>query len=84
LGLALAKLGKYEEALVVFTEHGDEAQAYNNLGCVYLQKGEKKKAIRSFEKALEIKPAFYHRASQNLKKAKAARVYDTFSIKSDN
>jgi Flp pilus assembly protein TadD len=84
LGLALAKLGRDEEALLAFMEHGNEAQALNNLGCVYLQQGEQKKAIRAFEKALEIKPDFYHKASQNLKKAKAGRVYDIFSIKSDN
>jgi hypothetical protein len=49
-----------------------------------LQQGEQQKAIRTFEKALEIKPDFYHRAGQNLKKAKAGRVFDIFSIKSDN
>ena len=84
LGLVLAKQGHYGEALVAFMEHGDESQAYNNLGCVYLQQGERKKAIRSFEKALEIKPTFYDKASQNLKKARAAKVYEIFSTKSDN
>ena len=83
LGLALAKLGRYREALAVFMEHGDEAQAHNNLGCVYLQQGLREEAIRSFEKALEIKPTFYSRASQNLRKARAGRVYEMFSIESD-
>ena len=84
LGLALAKLGRYRKALAVFMEPGDEAQAHNNLGCVYLQQGLREEAIRSFEKALEIKPTFYSRANQNLKRAKAGRVYEIFSIESDN
>jgi hypothetical protein len=49
-----------------------------------LQQGEQQKAIRNFEKAVEVNPDFYHRASQNLKRAKAGNVFDIFSIKSDN
>jgi tetratricopeptide (TPR) repeat protein len=34
--------------------------------------GKYKEAIEAFEKALEIKPGFYLKAYENLKKAKAA------------
>jgi Flp pilus assembly protein TadD len=69
LGLVLSKLGKYRLAMEAFKKGGDEAQAYNNLGFAYLQNRERDKAIRSFEKAIEIRPTFYIKASENLKKA---------------
>jgi len=70
LGMALAKLGRYEWAMEAFKKGGDTAAAYNNMGFVYLQMGERDKAIRSFEKAIESRPTFYLKASENLKKAK--------------
>jgi tetratricopeptide (TPR) repeat protein len=73
LGMALSKLGRYQEALEAFRKGGNEAQAYNNLGCIYLEEGKFEKAITCFEKAIEINPAFYLRASENLKKARIAQ-----------
>jgi len=70
LGLALSELGRYKEALEAFRRGVGEAQAYNNLGCTYLQDGDRDKAIRSFEKAMELSPTFYAKASENLRKAK--------------
>lgn len=70
LGLALSKVGKYEETLMAFKKAGDEAKAYNNLGCVFLQQREYKKAVDYFEKAIYINPHFYAIANKNLKKAK--------------
>ena len=72
LGLALAKIGRYQDAFGAFVKGGDEAQAYNNLGCVHLEKGDAIKAIYSFEKAVEIDPAFYSKANANLLHAKRA------------
>lgn len=72
LGMALSKLGRYQEALEAFRKGGNEAQAYNNLGCIYLEEGKFEKAITCFEKAIKINPAFYLRASENLKKARMA------------
>lgn len=69
LGMALSKLGKYREALEAFRKGGNEAQAFNNLGCIYLEEGKLEKATACFEKAIAINPGFYLRASENLKKA---------------
>jgi Flp pilus assembly protein TadD len=71
LALALCKLGRYQDALEVFKKTGDEASAYNNLGYMYLKEGKNREAIEAFEKALELKPEFYERAYENLKRAKA-------------
>jgi Flp pilus assembly protein TadD len=70
LGLVLSKLGRNQEALEAFRRKGDQAQAYNNLGCIYLEAGEYEKAISYFEKAIEVNPTFYAKASDNLEKAK--------------
>jgi Flp pilus assembly protein TadD len=66
MALVHAKLHNYKMAQVAFRKGGDEAQAYNNLGCIYLLQSEKTKAIRAFEKAMENKPTFYEIASDNL------------------
>ena len=73
LGLVLSRTGKYREALEAFRKGGGKAEAYNNLGCIYLKQKKYKEAIRCFEKAIELKPTFYTKASENLKKARLAR-----------
>jgi len=70
LGIVLAKMGRIVKAEDVFMEVGDEAQAYNNLGCVYLSAGDYEMARKSFETALRISPEPYSRASENLKKCR--------------
>jgi tetratricopeptide (TPR) repeat protein len=59
--------------LEAFKKGGGEARAYNNLGCIYLRQGKFEEAIHLFEKAIEIEPGFYARASENLNKAKAGK-----------
>ena len=76
LGIALAMVGRYDEALEAFERGGDEAQAYNNLGCIHLRKGEKREAIRCFEKAIKLKPTYYATARKNLKKARLSAQLD--------
>jgi Flp pilus assembly protein TadD len=70
LGLALFKMGKHPEALEALRKGGNEAQAYNNLGCMYMGHGDHSKAARSFEKAIELKPAYYTTAGENLKNSR--------------
>ena len=76
LGLALFKMGHEEEALLAFKQGGDEAGAYNNMGCLYLADKKYDKAIQSFEKAIALKPQYYAKAQENISKAKAATQKD--------
>ncbi len=70
LALALANLERYAEALEAFKKAGGEAQAYNNLGCIYLNRGLLEEAVSSFENAIKLEPGYYAKAGDNLKKAK--------------
>lgn len=74
LGLALSKLGRYQEAFEAFRKGGDEAQAYNNIGCMYLWRGDYDKAERSLKKAIELRTTFYDKASENLRKCRSAQL----------
>jgi Flp pilus assembly protein TadD len=72
LGMAYANLDQYSKALQAFMQGGRRAQAYNNLGCIYLKNGIIEEAIHCFEKAIEVEPNFYGIGNKNLKKAMAA------------
>jgi Flp pilus assembly protein TadD len=72
LGMVLCKLGRHFEAIEAFKTSGDEAQAYNNLGCFYLEEGEFERAIRAFERAIQLRQDHYAQASDNLRKAESA------------
>jgi Flp pilus assembly protein TadD len=74
LGLALSELGRYQEAFEAFRKGGDEAQAYNNIGCIYLWQGDYVKAKQSLEMAIKLKPNFYNKANENLKKCRTAQL----------
>jgi Flp pilus assembly protein TadD len=74
LALALAKMERYPEAFEAFKRGGDEASAYYNLGCIYLWKGKQKKALSALEKAIEIKPGFYVKAYEKVRKARDGMV----------
>jgi Flp pilus assembly protein TadD len=58
LGHELLKVDKYDCAIAVFgqvvTENPSSAEAYDNLGEAYLQKGEKKNAISAFQHAVDL------------------------------
>lgn len=69
LGLLLVRLGRPVEALDAFRAAGDEARALNNLGYALLLKGDPGKARTMFEKALEVSPAYYETAGENLKRS---------------
>ncbi len=72
LGVALARLGKYEQSLEAFRVVGNDAGAYNNLGYVLFLEGRHKEAVEYFEKAMQLSPTYYTRADGNLKRAKLA------------
>ena len=72
LGLALFKLGHDEDALLAFKQGGDEAAAYNNMGCLYMADKKYAEAKTAFEKAIGMKPNYYAKARENLKKAESA------------
>jgi Flp pilus assembly protein TadD len=78
LGLALAKAGRDGDALQAFKAGGGEAQAYNNLGCIYLWKGKNELAVQSFEKAIELRPEFYTKANENIQKAQDVSKEEPF------
>jgi len=69
-GLALAKSGNVDGAREVFVEAGDEARAYNNLGCVCLARGDYANALQFFEKAVSLAPDNAGTAEKNLKKCR--------------
>jgi cytochrome b subunit of formate dehydrogenase len=72
LGLSFAKKGDYAAAFEAFLKAGGEPRAYNNIGCICVQKGEIQKAVLYFEKAIAANPTYYATACENLEKAKAA------------
>jgi len=72
MGLALGKLGRYDEALDAFKKAEDEASAYNNLGCIYLAQKKYREASAAFQKAVELNPKYYEKAKENMKVAEAS------------
>jgi tetratricopeptide (TPR) repeat protein len=72
LALAFYKLGKYHETFEAFRKGSDEATAHYNLGCLHMIDERYEEAMKAFEKAIELKPGFYVKAHENLKKARAA------------
>jgi Flp pilus assembly protein TadD len=69
LGLLLVRLGRQAEALNAFRAGGNDARALNNLGYALLLQGQAGRAKSLFEKALDLSPAYYETAGENLKQA---------------
>ncbi|MBU1040976.1 MAG: tetratricopeptide repeat protein [Proteobacteria bacterium] len=69
LGLLLVRLGRPAEALDAFRAGGSDARALNNLGYALYLQGEVVRAQALFEKALDLSPAYYVTAGENLKQA---------------
>jgi tetratricopeptide (TPR) repeat protein len=72
LGIAYAQRRRYPDALNTFKKAMDEPRAYNNLGVAILGVGNPKKAVACFEKAIELNPQYYEKASENLRIARQA------------
>lgn len=66
LAAAHALGGNEIGALNIFKQIDGEAEAYNNLGYLYMSQRRWEKAEGAFRKALTMKPSFYQRAQQNL------------------
>lgn len=69
LGLALARIGRYDEALSAFKKGKGEAAAYNNIGYIHLAEGKYGQATEALEKAIRINPQYYLRAHENMERA---------------
>ena len=72
LGIAYAHRQRYADALEAFKKATDEPRAYNNLGVTLLGIGQAKQAAACFEKAIELNPQYYEKATENLRKAQQA------------
>ena len=72
LGIAYVQRRRYVDALNTFKKATDEPRAYNNLGVALLGSGSAKKAVVCFEKAIELSPQYYEKASENLRIARQA------------
>jgi Flp pilus assembly protein TadD len=72
LGIAYVQRRRYTDALNTFKKGMDEPRAYNNLGVALLGANSPKKAVLCFEKAIELNPQYYEKASENLHMARQA------------
>jgi len=67
--VAYAHRERYVDALESFKKAMDEPRAYNNLGVALLRMGNARVALVCFEKAIELNPQYYEKASENLRQA---------------
>ena len=72
LGVAYVHRQRYVDALESFKKAMDEPFAYNNLGVSLLAVGNPTVAAVCFEKAIELNPQYYERATENLRQARQA------------
>jgi Flp pilus assembly protein TadD len=72
LGIAYVQRRRYVDAFNTFKKATDEPRAYNNLGVAFLGVNSAKKAVVCFEKAIELSPQYYEKASENLRIARQA------------
>lgn len=84
LGLALARTNRLDEALESFKYAGGESKANNNLGYVLLTDDKPGKAVPYFERAIELAPAYYTKAADNLKRARLAAQFKKVALAKQN
>ena len=66
LATAYLLKGDKGKALQLFRQTVGEAEAYNNIGYLYMTQSRWEEAERAFRKALELSPRYYVRAGANL------------------
>ena len=77
--LAAAYLLKRDKAkaLQIFKQAVGEAEAYNNIGYLYMSQSRWDEAENAFRKALELSPRYYVRAGANLERLRELRIAAT-------
>lgn len=66
-------MGRYEEALSAFEQVGTRAEASNDVGYVCLIEGKLSEAEGFFRSAIDLAPAHYEVAAQNLRRVQQVR-----------
>ncbi len=67
-GLVHARLGNDTKAIQAFMHVLDEADAYNNLGYIYMVNNKTPAAYEYFQKAISLSPTYHRLANENLKR----------------
>jgi len=71
-GLVYARLGNDTAALQAFMHVLDEADAYNNLGYIYMMNHNPPAAYECLQKAISLSPTYHILANENLKRLSAS------------
>ena len=74
LATAYLLKGDKGKALQIFRQTVGEAEAYNNIGYLYMTQSRWDEAESAFRKALELSPRYYVRAGANLERLHELRV----------
>jgi Tfp pilus assembly protein PilF len=82
LGVAYVHRQRYADAFESFKKAMDEPRAYNNLGVALLGIGNAKVAAVCFEKAIDLNPQYYEKATENLRQARKILEHSRGSIAS--
>ena len=77
LATAYLLKGDKNKALQIFRQTVGEAEAYNNIGYLYMTQSRWDEAEKAFRKALELSPRYYVRAGANLERLQELRVAAT-------
>jgi tetratricopeptide (TPR) repeat protein len=72
-GLLLARMGRYEEALSAFEQVESRAEASNDVGYICLIEGKLDVAEQFFRSAIDLSPAHYEMAWENLRRVEQIR-----------
>ena len=77
LAAAYLLKGDKTKALQIFRQSVGEAEAYNNIGYLYMSQSRWDEAENAFRKALELSPRYYVRAGANLERLRDLRIAAT-------